>query len=356
MRDCLDLLFHGSLWRRIDECDYNHWSTMASSELLKQIQAGKSLKKAVTNDRSGPAIGGSKSGGGGTVGGAGHSAPTITSAGAGSAGPPQIGGLFSGGIPKLKPAGSSGSSLDMRYNTFLTYKVQHQPNHLPNRHLFLGEAAQHRSLRHQRPHLLYLPRPQEGRCGRGLMHLQYHLHPHHQVLRVYRLVCRHLVRQVLRQRFPQPRHPPLQRPLHGDLAPLLHDRILNYALFLQYPHGGSPLRLKHRRHPRPQRRSQPCRLATSLLLLLCLHGKDQAQDHWLWLDGRARLPLQQGLCHPRPLASHPRFLHEECLEERTSLLPLLVDHQHHLNCPLALGRPLRATHRLFEQILLPGEV
>jgi WAS/WASL-interacting protein len=101
---------------------------MASSELLKQIQAGKNLKKAVTNDRSAPVVGASK-GGGGAVGGAGQSAP-IASAGAGSAGPPQIGGLFAGGIPKLKPAGSSGSSLNMRSNAFLTDKVQHQPNRL----------------------------------------------------------------------------------------------------------------------------------------------------------------------------------------------------------------------------------
>lgn len=84
---------------------------MASSELLKQIQAGKSLKKTVTNDRSAPAVAAPKGGGGGAA----HSAaPTIASAGAASAGPPQIGGLFAGGIPKLKPAGSSGSSLNMK--------------------------------------------------------------------------------------------------------------------------------------------------------------------------------------------------------------------------------------------------
>jgi WAS/WASL-interacting protein len=82
---------------------------MASSELLKQIQAGKKLKKAVTNDRSAPAVAGPKGGGGVASGGVGQSVPTIASVG--SAGPPQLGGLFAGGMPKLKPAGSSGSSL-----------------------------------------------------------------------------------------------------------------------------------------------------------------------------------------------------------------------------------------------------
>ena len=72
---------------------------MASSELLKQIQAGKILKKTVPNYRSAPAVGGSKGGGGGGIGGPAYSAPTITSAGAAgwNAGPPQLGGLFAGG-------------------------------------------------------------------------------------------------------------------------------------------------------------------------------------------------------------------------------------------------------------------
>jgi hypothetical protein len=98
---------------------------MASADLLKQIQAGRSLKKAVTNDRSTPQVEGKKAGGGGggsgRVGGAGigsgaapaipgrsNGAPSAPAAGGG--GPPQLGGLFAGGMPKLKPAATNATS------------------------------------------------------------------------------------------------------------------------------------------------------------------------------------------------------------------------------------------------------
>lgn len=74
---------------------------MASSELLQQIQAGKKLKKAQTNDRSAPVLDAPRGGGGGGGGGS-VRAPAGPSGG--GAGPPQLGGLFAGGMPKLKPA------------------------------------------------------------------------------------------------------------------------------------------------------------------------------------------------------------------------------------------------------------
>ena len=76
---------------------------MASSELLKQIQAGKKLKRAETNDRSAPQVDTPRSSGGSKGSGASPSSAPLTSAG----GPPQPGSLFAGGIPKLKPAGQS---------------------------------------------------------------------------------------------------------------------------------------------------------------------------------------------------------------------------------------------------------
>lgn len=78
---------------------------MASSELLKQIQAGRKLKHADTNDRSAPLVDTPKSSGG-SKGSSASSAPLASGGGFGG-GAPQPGSLFAGGIPKLKPAGQS---------------------------------------------------------------------------------------------------------------------------------------------------------------------------------------------------------------------------------------------------------
>lgn len=87
---------------------------MASSELLKSIQAGKSLKKTVTNDRSAPAVDTGKGGGGGR-GPSIASAPSVSGGGGGggppAGGPPQLGALFAGGMPKLRPAGQGNQGL-----------------------------------------------------------------------------------------------------------------------------------------------------------------------------------------------------------------------------------------------------
>jgi hypothetical protein len=83
---------------------------MASSALLSQIQSGRQLKKTVTHDRSAPLVDGVKpSIGASGGGGGGKSALSNGSSGAGgggsggAGGPPQLGGLFAGGMPKLKP-------------------------------------------------------------------------------------------------------------------------------------------------------------------------------------------------------------------------------------------------------------
>lgn len=93
---------------------------------MNDITKGKALKKAVTNDRSAPIVGKSSGGAVSTpMGGAppvpgmlkapGGLAPPVPSGnrarsnsdqGASSLeGPPQLGGLFAGGMPKLKKRG-----------------------------------------------------------------------------------------------------------------------------------------------------------------------------------------------------------------------------------------------------------
>lgn len=93
---------------------------MASSDLLAQIQAGRKLKKAVTVDKSAPAIDVKPSGGGGRGGGL-ASAPSLpsSSGGGGGGGPPQLAGLFAGGMPKLKSAGqnAAGQCFLRKYNS-----------------------------------------------------------------------------------------------------------------------------------------------------------------------------------------------------------------------------------------------
>lgn len=76
------------------------------SALLKSIQQGKNLRKAVTNDRSAPQLGGKTANNNNDVNSNNRSnngssqnqpAPRL----------PGIGGLFSEGFPKLKPTGGS---------------------------------------------------------------------------------------------------------------------------------------------------------------------------------------------------------------------------------------------------------
>ena len=95
--------------------------SLMQGALLQDITKGKALRKAVTNDRSAPIVGGGVVSGGGSrpspSGGApkvpGGLAPPIpenrarsnSDQGVGIEQPPQLGGLFAGGMPKLKKRG-----------------------------------------------------------------------------------------------------------------------------------------------------------------------------------------------------------------------------------------------------------
>ncbi|PSN31432.1 hypothetical protein C0J52_24434 [Blattella germanica] len=71
--------------------------------LLKSIRQGKTLKKTVTNDRSAPIVGKVSSASSST-----NSSPRTNSGFGSSSDVSRVngpGGLFSGGIPKLKPVG-----------------------------------------------------------------------------------------------------------------------------------------------------------------------------------------------------------------------------------------------------------
>ncbi|KAJ1660653.1 verprolin [Dispira simplex] len=77
--------------------------------LLQQIQQGKKLRKAVTNDRSGPSVSVkvSGSGGGAPMAASTRKPPASTPAPTASVGPgpSQLAGLFAGGMPKLRSRG-----------------------------------------------------------------------------------------------------------------------------------------------------------------------------------------------------------------------------------------------------------
>ncbi|XP_063974491.1 uncharacterized protein LOC135161123 isoform X1 [Diachasmimorpha longicaudata] len=74
------------------------------NQLLQSIRAGKQLKKTVTVDKSAPAISGKVKNGLSPNSPASPSVPSSTNSTI-TSGPMALGGLFAGGMPKLKPTG-----------------------------------------------------------------------------------------------------------------------------------------------------------------------------------------------------------------------------------------------------------
>lgn len=88
------------------------------SALLSDIQKGTRLKKAETNDRSAPIVGGKT----GNAGGASSSGPAIKPESSGkSAGPPPggLGGLFANGVPKKPSEAKNLQSRNGKYSSIL---------------------------------------------------------------------------------------------------------------------------------------------------------------------------------------------------------------------------------------------